>query len=335
MTDTKPSLSDNVLAYPAGEPVQDAVFLGATPVLVREDGALDIGAPGDLRRVAAHEDGAVLVSAATADSIVTGGDDGLVVRTRADGVPETIHDSGGAWIDALAVRDDGAIAWAIGKTVFARDAHGTVMQHTVPTTGRGLVFAPKGYRLAIAHYNGVTLWFPNTAAAPETLEWKGSHIDVSFSRDGRFVVTSMQENALHGWRLTDKANMRMSGYPTKVRSQSWSADGFWLATSGADSCVVWPFREKDGPMRKPPHELAMRKAKVSRVAFHPKTLALAVGYEDGWVLLARLTDVSEMLVRRPDADRHPVTALAWRADGEALLFGTAAGEAGLLALPKS
>ena len=34
----------------------------------------------------------------------------------------------------------------------------------VPSTVGGLAFAPKGLRLAIAHYNGVTLWFPNMAA---------------------------------------------------------------------------------------------------------------------------------------------------------------------------
>ena len=127
--------------------------------------------------------------------------------------------------------------------------------------------------------------------------------------------------------------MRMSGYPSKVRSLAWSADGEWLATSGADCCVIWPFRDKDGPMKKPPLECAVRKAKVSRVAFHPKSPLLAVGYEDGWLLLCRPADNSEILVRRPDADRSAVSALAWSPDASRLLFGTAGGEAGLLAVP--
>ena len=36
--------------------------------------------------------------------------------------------------------------------------------------------------------------------------------------DGRFLVTSMQEPMLHGWRLADGKDMRMSGYSAKVRS---------------------------------------------------------------------------------------------------------------------
>ena len=75
-------------------------------------------------------------------------------------------------------------------------------------------FQPKGYRLAATHYNGATLWFPKVEGAPQTLEWKGAHLDATFSPDGRFLVTSMQENALHGWRLqrlAQHAHDRISG----------------------------------------------------------------------------------------------------------------------------
>ncbi len=51
-----------------------------------------------------------------------------------------------------------------------------------PSTVGALAFLPKGFRLAIAHYNGATLWFPNAAAAaPEFLEWKGSHLGATVS----------------------------------------------------------------------------------------------------------------------------------------------------------
>ena len=327
------SLTARVAPYAAGAPVAAAAFLDATPALARDDGHVTLGAPAAARTVAAHPDGAILVTATTGGTLVSGGDDGRIVATGADGACRTLHDAGGKWIDALAARADGAIAWGVGRTVSARDAKGVVRSVTAPTTARGLAFAPKGYRLAIAHYNGASLWFPNAPdAPPDAYAWKGSHLAVTFSPDGRFLVTAMQENALHGWRLADHANMRMSGYPSKVRSLAWSADGAWLATSGADACVVWPFRDKDGPMNKAPRECAVRDAKVSRVAFNPKTLLLAVGYDDGWVLLCRLADNVEMLVRRAEGGRDAVTALAWSADGTRLLFGTGGGAAGLLTL---
>ncbi|MGO7917527.1 hypothetical protein ACC702_40105, partial [Rhizobium ruizarguesonis] len=43
-------------------------------------------------------------------------------------------------------------------------------------------------------------------------------------------------------------HMRMTGYPSKVKSLSWSVKGNWLASSGAPAAIVWPFQGKDGPM---------------------------------------------------------------------------------------
>ena len=202
----------------------------------------------------------------------------------------------------------------------------------MPSTVGGLAFAPKGLRLAIAHYNGATLWFPNADAKPETLAWKGSHLGALFSPDGRFLITTMQEPSLHGWRLSDGQHMRMSGYPTRVRSLSFTADEEWLATSGAPEVILWPFRTRDGPMGKEPFLLApgAKDTRVSAVACHPQQALLAAGYSDGMVILVRLADAAEVLVSRPSG--APVSALAWRGDGKQLAFGTEAGKAGLLPL---
>ena len=328
------SLTGLVRPIETGAHVTSAAFLGSTPALALGDGTVLLGEAGQGRRVPAHPDGTILVAVAQGSRLVTGGDDGRVVATEADGRSEEIASERGRWIDALASRPDGALAWAAGKQVRARSPKREVRSREAPSSVRGLAFAPKGYRLALAHYNGASLWYPNTDQAPEALDWKGSHLDVGFSPDGRFVVTSMQENGLHGWRLADRHHMRMQGYPAKTRSWSWSHDGDWFATSGADACVVWPFGSKEGPMGKPPRECGVRPTRVSHVTFHPKTLVLAMGYEDGFVLLCRLVDGSEILVRKTDPGTlDPVTAMAWDRDGRRLLFGTRDGLAGLLTLP--
>jgi WD40 repeat protein len=194
-----------------------------------------------------------------------------------------------------------------------------------------LAFLPKGFRLAVAHYNGATLWFPNAPKAdPEKLEWKGSHLGVTVSPDGRFLVTTMQEPMLHGWRLVDRQHMRMSGYAARVTSVGWTTGGRWLATSGSTQIILWPFHTKDGPMGKQPKLLAPSEHRIDTVACHPKQDIVAAGYADGMVLLVRVEDGAEILAKRPgDA---PVTALAWSADGTLLAFGTENGEAGILDL---
>lgn len=108
----------------------------------------------------------------------------------------------------------------------------------------------------------------------------------------------MQENALHGWRLTDHQHLRMSGYPSKVKSWSWSAKGKWLATSGACAAIVWPFHTKDGPMGKTPLELGTRaNALVSTVSCHPSKEIVAIGFNDGMILAAHFRDGKEVLLR--------------------------------------
>jgi WD40 repeat protein len=307
-----------------------AHFLGDRAVFVLGEEALWMVRDDERARVAIHG-GAILAAAADGARVITGGDDGKVVAIDAAGVSTSIAaDARHRWIDHVAIGRGGAVAWSAGKQAFVRSTKGAEHIFEAPSTVGALAFAPKGFRLAIAHYNGATLWFPNAKAAPETLEWKGSHRGATVSPDGRFLVTSMQEPTLHGWRLSDRKDLRMSGYGARVRSLDWSADGKWLATSGSTQLILWPFQAKDGPMGKTPQLWAPMEAQVEVVACHPKEAIVAVGYADGLVLLVRIEDGAEILAKKPgDA---PVSALGWSADGKLMAFATEAGEAGIVDL---
>ena len=325
------SITDRARPLPIGMPVASIHFLGDNAVFIgAEENAAIVNATDEISRVAIHS-GAVLCATSDGERIVTGGDDGKLVALNAKGeIAALATDAKRRWIDNVALHPDGAVAWSAGKTAFVRSGKSEEKSFDVPSTVGGLAFAPKGLRVAIAHYNGVTLWFPNMAANPEFLEWAGSHLAVVFSPDNKFLVTAMHEPAMHGWRLADNRHMRMSGYPGRVRSMSWTAGGKGLATSGADTVIIWPFASKDGPMGREPAMLAPMQARVSAVACHPKQDILAAGYGDGTVLMVRLEDGAEILVRRNGA--APVSALAWNAKGTLLAFGSEDGDAGLVPL---
>lgn len=328
------SLADYIRPVLAQSHVTACAFLGGTAAFALGDGTIILANGDTTSRVNAHQGHAVLVAVADASYILTGGDDGRVVRTNANGRTEEIANAGGgAWVDAVALGPDNAVAWSAAKKAHVRDGKGALFSLDLPSSGRGLAFAPKGFQLYIARYNGVSQWFPRTQGKPKEVTWKGSHLDVTASADGRFVVTTMQENEMHGWRLADGGNMRMSGYPSKVRSMSWSYDGKWLASSGADAAIVWPFMTKDGPMGKPPLELGIRPSRVERVAFHPQAPVLAIGYKDGCILFIRMDD-EQILQARAAGEGGAVSALAWNANGMMLAFGTEEGAAGVLTLPK-
>jgi WD40 repeat protein len=330
-SDSIVSVTDRVRPIEIGAPVGAVHFLGETAVFVGDEETLTfVTGTGEAARLPIH-DGAILNTASDGKRIVSGGDDGKVVEVKADGSVATLAtDAKRRWIDNVALHPDGAVAWSAGKTAFVRSAKGEVKSRDVISTVGGLAFAPKGLRLAISHYNGVTLWFPNMTATPEVLDWAGSHLGVVFSPDNKFLVTSMHEPSLHGWRLADARHMRMTGYPTRVKSVSWSADGKSLATSGADTVILWPFASKDGPMGKEPGILAPMPSRVSVVACHPKQDVMAVGYSDGTVLMVRISDGAEILVRRKA--EQAITALGWSANGSLLAFAAADGNAGLFTL---
>jgi hypothetical protein len=334
MTQSRPdtaSVVERTRHYQADAAIVAVHFIEASAVFVLGEEALLLVRDGERARVAIHG-GAILASAGDGERVVTGGDDGKVVATDAAGASTGIAaDARHRWIDHVAIGPSRAVAWSAGKQAFVRSAKGAERAFEAPSTVGALVFLPKGLRLAIAHYNGATLWFPNAAGAkPETLTWKGSHLAATFSPDGRFLVTAMQEPTLHGWRLADHKDMRMQGYAARVRSLDWTADGKWLASSGSTQLVLWPFQSKSGPMGKTPQMLAPNEAQVEMVACHPTQGVVAVGYADGLILIVRLPDGAEILARKPTA--MPVTALSWSKDGKLLAFGPEDGDAGVVDL---
>ena len=325
------SVTDRVAKVELSIPATAIHFLGDVAAFVSAEDFVTLAkTASDTSSVSVHE-GGILCSASDGRRVVIGCDNGKLLSVDGKGTIETLAtDAKRRWVDHVALHSDGAIAWSLGKTAFVRPPKGEEKSLDVPSTVGGLAFAPKGLRLAVAHYNGVTLWFPNMATKPEFLEWKGSHLGVTFSADNRFLVTTMHEAALHGWRLADSRHMRMTGYPARVRSMSWSVGGKFLATSGSDSVILWPFGSKDGPMGKEPAMLAPLQAKATVVACHPKEDIFAVGYSDGTVLMVRIEDGAEILVRRNRG--RPVTALAWNDKGSVLGFATEDGDAGLMPL---
>ena len=303
------------------------------------DGSLRIAAKGRAWiQVAAH-DGAVLelVADGRPAGWVTGGDDGKFLRISTDGTVSGIAEFGMMkWVEHVAAHSDGkgVLACSVGKTVHVFDGAGEKLksvQH--PSSVTGLVFDGKGKRFAASHYNGASVWFvASKTDNPRKLEWKGSHTGIAMSPDGDCVVTAMQENSLHGWRLSDGQHMRMTGYPAKTQALSFTKNGKWLASSGADSVVLWPFHG-GGPMGKPPTELAGGDGvNCTRVAAHPSHDAVAAGFADGLVVMADINSARILPVAAPG--RGPISALAWSPDGTHLAFGTETGFAAIVDFSK-
>ncbi len=305
-----------------------AAFVSDVPVFAFADGLvhrLDHG-----HKSSTAHDGLVCATVSLdGASLLSGGEDGKVVSTSADGTVALIAENPRKWVTSVAAGPQGAVAWGVGRAAHVRLGDGKKKSFEHPRTVEGVAFAPKGMRIGVARYNGATLHFPATDGKPTELQWDGAHTAITFSPDGNFVVTAMQENALHGWKLADGKHMRMSGYPAKVKSMSWSPKGRWLASSGAPAAIVWPFQAKDGPMGKAPVELGTRgNSMVTAVACHPKDDIVAIGFADGMILAGRIADQKEVVLRRQG--KGAITSMGWDEAGIRLAFGAESGDCGVI-----
>ncbi len=290
------------------------------------DGSLRLG--NDFTALAAHNGAVLSLAAHPMAGFISGGDDGKLLHITKEA--KEIASFGSKWVEHVAISPGKTplLAAAVGKTVYLFSGSGQKLRELAnPSTVSGIVFDAKGKRLTASHYNGASLWFTSSEAAPRVLEWKGSHTGITLHPEGSALVTSMQENSLHGWTLPEGKHMRMSGYPAKTESMGFTKSGRWLATGGAESVVLWPFFG-GGPMGKAPTELGLGDGIVRRIACHPAHEIVAAGFDTGLTLLINLA--SEQILPICGPGRGAVTALAWNASGSQLALGTEPGFAALI-----
>ena len=267
-----------------------------------------------------------LIADPAGDGFISGGDDGRLLRIVPDGGVTELANQKGKWIDKLAGhKATGAIAASAGKmAVVVKD--GEVREFGPhPSTVADLDFSKDGSRIACAHYGGITIWSIGQATLPpRRFAWAGSHVALRWSTDGKFVATGTQENDIHVWRIAQASDMRMQGYPAKVKSLSWSADARWLYTSSQPLFTAWSFAGK-GPEGKPPTQFGDEGAGLMTVvAASPVSDFIAGGYDSGELQLGEIKSKRSAVLKMSDGSA--ITCLAWSPDGLRLAAGNDKGD---------
>jgi WD40 repeat protein len=265
------------------------------------------------------------------EGLLTGGDDGRVALSTRETTTE-LAKVPGRWIDAVAASaESGLMAFGAGRELHVRDSADPAFSRvfTHEKSAADIAFDPKGRRLAVATYGGVWLWYARIAdQKPAILKWAGSHVTVCWSPDGKFLMSAMQENQLHGWRVADEKNLRMGGYPAKVKSLAFMSKGALMATSGANGAVCWPFAGATGPMGKQAAEIGYDDAALTtRIATAPDKTWLAAGLDDGRVWAADVT--GERIAPLKSEKGAAISALAMSPDAKRVAWGDEDGNAGV------
>ena len=207
-----------------------------------------------------------------------------------------------------------------------------------PKTLSALAWHPQGGIIAVAWFGGVCLWDAGDFHARREYAYGSAVHALIWSPDGRWLVAGAQDNAVHLWRPIEDEEFHMSGYETKVRDLSFSSDSRWLATGGARDACVWDCSGAGPEGREPvalphadrvcavafPHapgllataandndvglwspargEPLVASVKLtapgSKLAWSPDDTRLAIGSQEGGVLVLKVED-GENLIGKP------------------------------------
>lgn len=250
--------------------------------------------------------------AAVAGGFVSAGQDGRVFLISEDGGNVClIWESGGDWIEALAVHSQsGLVAVAAGRKVVLLAGDGRLEAETeLPATVSGLAFDADGRRLAVSHYDGASILALPSCSVDVNLDWRGWHLGVSWSPCGRYLVTTTQEKELHVWDLVTMQDYRIGGYQRKVTQMAWTGNGQSMICSGADVITAWSFAGA-GPNGRPPVEIGfVFGGTVTAVSASPAGSLVAGGFSTGNVLVGA-TGKGEAVVAQPRTGEQ-ISAMAW------------------------
>jgi WD40 repeat protein len=261
---------------PDGHALALATLAGATVIVDGERGerlAFDSGHDGGALAVAWSPDGA---------RIATGGQDASVRLLDRTGRLQHELEAGIGWVTHLAwSRSGDRVAAAAGQTlrVWSRDGVLLTEVNGYESTITSLFWLPGSTQLVTSCYGGLQFVDVGRPDWVRKLDWKGSILVAKPSPDGRFIATGNQDASVHVWETKSGKDLQMTGYPFKVRELAWCDADPLLATGGAPTITVWNFAGR-GPAGKPPAELMGHEARVTDLAFIPRTGRIVSVSED-------------------------------------------------------
>lgn len=231
--------------------------------------------------------GGVLALAFGRQLLASAGQDGHARLWDArKGAPVAALPGGSGWVSHLQWTPDGKrLATAAGKTATLWNEQGAVLQKWTATAGiNGLAFNVVGGLLAATAGAEVLLWRAADGGLDRTLKWVSTLINAHWSPDGKVLAAGSIDKSVHFWRAGAWLDSKMGGYQKKPQALAWSADSKFLATSGEDAIIVWPFIGK-GPEGSKPMQLLHHLRAPDVLAAHPKKPLLLSGSPDKTLVL--------------------------------------------------
>jgi WD40 repeat protein len=262
----------------------------------------------------------------TAHELATGGIDGAVRIWNHSGVliAEEVRKG---WCNDIAWRPTGGeVVGVVGRSVVRVLSNGlNGMKHQeLDATGECVGWNSDGRRLFVGAYGGV-LMFQSDARAIREYPWKGAPLVVRISPDDKWIATGNQDSSLHCWKISNGADLQMTGFETKVQNIAWDSSSRYLANASFDVISIWDFSGK-GPKGRTPIDLSGHAGRIIGLGYLKTNPDILVsGATDGGVCVWRPTPKGRSLIARYDTGMS-LTALAVSPVDSCIALGTEDGD---------
>lgn len=259
---------------------------------------------------------------------VTGGADGkLRMYSSPESDPMEIS-LGRVWVDRARWSPDGAmLAVGAGKHLVVFDRSGNILWKSPvhKSTVCDLAWNPiVPDQLAVACDGGAYLWKIGGDEAFARFDWGGASLIITWSPDGRWVVTGDQTPSVHLYDVPRDFPLHIQGYEAKVKTLAFSSNSRRLATGGSPLITVWNCTGKTGPENTTPRQLEGHDDFCLALEYREGSDLLVSGGADGRILVFE----AELSVRPRAAyllDGQTVT-VAWHPTKPQILAGTSTGK---------
>jgi WD40 repeat protein len=183
-------------------------------------------------------------------------------------------------------------------------------------------FSPDSQKLAAAGKNGtIRVWEAATGNLIQDLPGhQGSVWGLAFSSDGRTLYSASADQTVRAWALPTGDPLWQENLSQRIFTLALSRDGHWLA-AGLENGGIWL---SDLNFPGTTKTIPLEKITVNSLAFHPSYPLLAIGNDQGQVLLYDLD--ANAVINQWTAHQSWVLALAWNLQGTILASGGGEGD---------